>query len=102
MVHVAVDHVLALSAMLFAVGLAGVLLRRNLLFVLMSIEVMLNAAGLAFVTAGWKWAQADGQILFIIVVTLAAAEASVGLALILRLDRIQTTVDGDAVSHMRG
>ena len=93
--------VLLLAALLFSVGIIGVLLRRNLLFVLMSIELMLNAAGLAFVGAGHRWAQPDGQVLFILVVTLAAAEAAVGLALILRAAALYGTLDGDAIRTLR-
>ena len=74
------EHGLLLAAVLFVLGLGGLVLRRNVIFMLMAIEVMMNAAGLAFVTAGSRWQQADGQIMFILVLTLAAAEASVGLA----------------------
>jgi NADH-quinone oxidoreductase subunit K len=63
---------------------------------------MLNAAGLAFVAAGARWGQADGQIMFILVLTLAATEVAVGLALILQLYRRTHTLDADAVSRMRG
>ena len=72
------EHGLALSGVLFSLGLLGLMVRRNILFVLMSLEVMMNAAALAFVVAGSRWAQADGQIMFILVITLAAAEASIG------------------------
>ena len=77
------EHGLALAAILFALGLIGLLARRNIIFVLLSIEVMLNAAGLAFVVAGSRWGQADGQVMFIFILTMAAAEVSVGLALVL-------------------
>ena len=90
------------AGILFALGVVGVLVRRNLLFVLMSIEVMLNAAGLAFVVAGSHWAQADGQVMFIFILSVAAAEVSVGLALLLLLHRRFQTLDADAVSKMRG
>jgi NADH-quinone oxidoreductase subunit K len=73
-----------------------------LVFVLMSIEIMLNAAGLAFVAAGSRFGEADGQIMFILVLTLAAAEVSVGLALILRVFYRFKTLDTDALSRMRG
>ncbi len=96
------DHALLLAAALFVLGLAGVLVRRNLVFMLMGIEIMLNAVGLAFVAAGARWGQADGQIMFILVLTLAAAEVVVGLALILQLYRRTQTLDADAVSRMRG
>ena len=69
-----------LAAALFALGLIGVLVRRNVIFILMSIEVMLNAAGLAFVAAGARWDQPDGQVVFLFILAMAAAEVSVGLA----------------------
>jgi NADH-quinone oxidoreductase subunit K len=96
------DQGLLLAAILFALGLAGVLVRRNLLFMLMSLEVMLNAAGIAFVVAGARWAAPDGQIMFILVLTFAATEVSVGLALILLMHRRITTLDADAGDHLRG
>ena len=65
MTTVPIEHALMLAAALFCVGLAGVLIRRNVLFMLMSIEIMLNAAGLAFVVAGTRWQQADGQVMFL-------------------------------------
>lgn len=87
---------------MFALGLAGLLVRRNLIFMLMSIEVMLNAAGLAFVAAGSRWAQPDGQVMFIFVLATAAAEVSVGLALLLQLYHLYKSLDADAASQMRG
>ena len=99
---VPLEHGLILAGMLFAIGMAGVLVRRNILFVLMSLEVMMNASGLAFVMAGSRWEQADGQIMFILILTLAAAEASIGLAILLRLYRRFHTLDIDSASEMRG
>ena len=96
------EHGLALASVLFVLGLAGVLVRRNILFVLMSLEVMMNAAALAFVVAGARWGQPDGQIMFILIISLAAAEASVGLAILLQLYRRFGTLDIDAASEMRG
>lgn len=96
------EHGLLLAAVLFTLGLGGLVLRRNVIFMLMAIEVMMNAAGLAFVTAGSRWQQVDGQILFILVLTLAAAEASVGLALVIQLYKRFKTLDIDAASTMRG
>lgn len=77
-------------------------MRRNLLFVLMSIEIMLNAAGLAFVTAGARWAEADGQVMFIFILAMAASEVAIGLALVLQLYHQNESLDADAVSHMKG
>jgi NADH-quinone oxidoreductase subunit K len=102
MATVPLDQGLLLAAILFALGLAGVLVRRNLLFMLMSLEVMLNASGIAFIVAGARWAAPDGQIMFILVLTFAAAEVSVGLALILLMHRRITTLDADAGDHLRG
>jgi NADH-quinone oxidoreductase subunit K len=95
-------HGLVLAAVLFALGLIGILVRRNLIFILMSIEIMLNAAGLAFVVAGARWEQADGQVMLIFILAMAAAEVSVGLALLLLLHRRFQTLDADAVSKMQG
>lgn len=99
---VPLEHVLILAGILFALGLTCVMIRRNILFVLMGIEVMMNAAAMAFVLAGSRWGQADGQIMFIFVLTLAAAEASVGLAFVFQLYRRFRVVDIDAASEMRG
>lgn len=99
---VPVEHALALAAVLFILGLAGLLARRNVLFVLLSIEVMLNAAGLALVAAGARWQQADGQVMFLFILATAAAEVSVGLALVLRLYHRFKTLDTDSASRMRG
>jgi len=102
MTGIPMEHGLALASVLFVLGLAGVLVRRNILFVLMSLEVMMNAAALAFVVAGARWGQPDGQIMFILIISLAAAEASVGLAILLQLYRRFGTLDIDAASEMRG
>jgi NADH-quinone oxidoreductase subunit K len=98
---VPVEHALMLACLLFSLGVIGLLSRRNVVFMLLSIEVMLNAAGLAFVAAGARWAAADGQVMFIFILTMAAAEVAVGLALILRLYHHATTLDGDAARDLR-
>jgi NADH-quinone oxidoreductase subunit K len=95
-------HALFVAAVLFVLGLVGLLLRRNLIFILMSVEIMVNAAGLAFIAAGSRWAQPDGQVMFIFILTLAAAEVSVALALVLQLYYRFKTLDADAASVMRG
>jgi len=87
---------------LFALGLIGLLVRRNVIFMLMSIEIMLNAAGLAFVVAGARWGQADGQVMFIFILAMAAAEVAIGLALVLRMSDRFRTLDADAASLLRG
>jgi NADH-quinone oxidoreductase subunit K len=96
------EHGLLLAGILFALGLIGLLVRRDLIFILMSIEVMLNASGLAFVVAGSRWAQPDGQVMFIFILATAAAEVSVGLALLLQLYHQYKSLDADAASLMRG
>ena len=95
-------HALFVAAVLFALGLAGLLMRRNIVFMLIAIEIMLNAAGLAFITAAARWGQADGQVMFLFVLTLAAAEVSVGLAVIIRIRHRLTTLDADAANLMHG
>ena len=102
MAAVPMEHGLLLAAILFVLGLSGVLVRRNIIFILMCLEIMLNATGLAFVVASSRWAQADGQIMFILILTLAAAEVSIGLALILQIYHRFRTLDADAMSEMRG
>lgn len=87
---------------MFSLGLIGLLVRRNLIFMLMSLEVMLNAAGLAFVVAGSRWQQADGQIAFLFILTMAAAEVSVGLALILQLYHHFKSLDADLLNETKG
>ena len=93
---------LLLAGILFSLGLIGLLVRRDLIFVLMSLEVMLNAAGLAFVVAGSRWQQADGQIVFLFILAMAAAEVSLGLALVLQIYHEFKSLDADAVSEMSG
>ena len=102
MAPVPMEHGLILAAVLFVLGMAGVLMRRNIIFMLLSIEIMLNAAGLAFVVAGSRWGQPDGQIMFIFILTMAAAEVSVGLALAIRFYHMFKTLDTDAANRMRG
>jgi NADH-quinone oxidoreductase subunit K len=80
----------------------GLLVRRNVVFQLMSIEVMLNAAGLAFIVAGSRWSQPDGQVMFLFILAMAAAEVSVGLAIVLLLYRGFQSLDSDEASSMKG
>jgi NADH-quinone oxidoreductase subunit K len=102
MASVPMEHGLILAGILFALGAIGVLVRRDLLMMLLSIEIMLNAAGLAFIVAGSRWAQPDGQVMFILILAMAAAEVSVGLALVLLLYNRFKTLDTDQASEMRG
>jgi NADH-quinone oxidoreductase subunit K len=102
MSQVPMQHVLILAAILFLLGLVGLLTRRNLIFTLMSIEIMLNASGLAFIAAGARWAQPDGQVMFLFILAMAAAEVSIGLAFVLLFHKRQLALDVDAASEMRG
>jgi NADH-quinone oxidoreductase subunit K len=97
-----IGKALLLAVILFTLGLAGLLARRNVIFTLMSIEVMLNAAGLGFIAAGARWGQADGQVMFLFILAMAAAEVSVGLALVLRLYHLYKSLDVDASSLLKG
>jgi NADH-quinone oxidoreductase subunit K len=100
--HIPLEHVLILASLLFAVGLVGLMVRRNIIFILMSLEVMLNAAALAFVAGGAYWGQADGQVIFMLILTVAAAEIAVGLGLVLQVRRSFPTLDMDSANRLRG
>jgi NADH-quinone oxidoreductase subunit K len=93
---------LVLAIMLFGLGLIGLLSRRNILYMLLSLEIMLNAAALAFIAGGARWGQVDGEIMFLFILTLAAAEVSVALGIVLQLSHRFRTLDADAFSEMRG
>lgn len=99
---VASHHALILALILFVIGLTGVMVRRNVLFMLMSLEVMMNSAALAFVVAGNMWVKPDGQIMFILVLTLAAAEAAIGLAILLQFYHRFRTLDITKASVLKG
>ena len=93
--------ILAVSAVLFTIGVLGVLLRRGAITILMSVELMLNAANLAFVTFARQLGQSDGQIFAFFVMTLAAAEAAVGLAIVIALFRLRETTDVDEIHLLK-
>ena len=95
------NHYLILSAILFAIGTAGVFLRRNVITVLLSIEIMLNAANLTLVAFGRYLGTVDGQIIVFFVVTVAAAEAAVGLALVIAMVRQRESLDPDSFTTLR-
>lgn len=95
-------HALILAMVLFCLGLIGALMRRNILYMLLSIEIMLNASSLAFIAAGARWGQADGQIMYLLILTLAAAEVSVALGIVLQISSRFNTLDADAISEMKG
>jgi len=96
-----VEHAIYLSLVLFALGVLGVFLRRNVITVLMSIELMLNAVNLAFVAFSRLLGTLDGQILVFFVLTVAAAESAVGLAIILALHRNKDTLDVDVFNTLK-
>ncbi|MDG1945625.1 MAG: NADH-quinone oxidoreductase subunit NuoK [Halioglobus sp.] len=100
--QIPLEHVLLIASCLFSCGLAGLMLRRNLIFMLMSLEVMLNSAALAFVAAGARWGQPDGQIIFLFILSIAAAEVAVGLGLVLQIQRRFKTLDMDQANRLRG
>jgi NADH-quinone oxidoreductase subunit K len=100
--QVPLEHVLVLAALLFSCGLFGLMLRRNVIFMLMSLEVMLNSAALVFIAAGTRWQQADGQVIYLLVLSVAAAEVAVGLGLVLQIKRRFQTLDMDQARRLRG
>ena len=100
MVTISLDTQIIFAGILFLIGLIGLLVRRNIIFMLMSIEIMLNSAALVFVMAGSHWGQVDGQVMFIFILTVSAAEVSVGLALILQMYHHFRTLDADALKKL--
>ena len=96
-----VEHAVLLSVALFAIGVLGVFLRRNIITILMCIELMLNAANLAFVAYSRALGALDGQLLVFFVMTVAAAEAAVGLAIVIALHRTKDTLDVDAFDVLK-
>ncbi len=98
---VPLTHYLVVSALLFAIGTAGVFLRRNLITILLSIEIMLNAVNLSFVAYGRALGTVDGQIITFFVMTVAAAEAAVGLAIVIGLFRHRESLNPDAFTTLR-
>jgi len=99
---VPVTYYVALSAILFIIGALGVLVRRNALIIFMSIELMLNAANLAFVAFGSVSDKLDGQIFVFFIMTIAAAEVAVGLALIVAIFRTKKSIDVDQINMLKG
>ena len=101
MLEPSLNSYLALSAVLFAIGATGVFLRRNLITILLSIEIMLNAVNLTFVAFGRFAGDVDGQIITLFVMTVAAAEAAVGLALVIALFRHRESLNPDAFTSLK-
>ena len=98
---ITLNHYLVLSAILFTIGTAGVFLRRNIITVLLSIEIMLNAVNLTFIAAGRQFAAVDGQIIVFFVMAVAAAEAAVGLAIVIALFRHRESLNPDAFTSLK-
>ena len=96
-----ISYYMALSAILFAIGVTGVLVRRNVIVMFLSIELMLNAVNLALVALGRRIGSMDGQVIVFFVMTVAAAEAAVGLAIIISVFRNRATVNADELNLMR-
>jgi NADH-quinone oxidoreductase subunit K len=96
-----IGHYLVLSGLLFAIGAAGVFLRKNLITMLLSIEIMLNAVNLAFIAFGRQLGTNDGQIITFFVMTVAAAEAAVGLALVIALFRHRESLNPEAFATLK-
>jgi len=95
-------HILALSGILFVLGVICVVARRNLLMILIGVEVMLNAAGLVFVTGSLRWGMPEGQIFVLFLTTMAASEVSVGLAMIVYLHKRKRSVNLEDFNEMKG
>jgi NADH-quinone oxidoreductase subunit K len=98
---ISLNHYLILSGVLFSIGTAGVFVRRNVITILLSIEIMLNAVNLTFVAVGRYIGTVDGQIITFFVMTVAAAEAAVGLALVIALFRHRETLSPDAFTMLK-
>jgi NADH-quinone oxidoreductase subunit K len=98
---ITLNHYLVLSALLFAIGSAGIFLRRNVITLLLSVEIMLNAANLTFVAVGRFNGSVEGQVITFFVMTVAAAEAAVGLALVIALFRHRETLTPDAFTSLK-
>ena len=101
MLTVPVELQILFAGILFLLGLTGLLVRRNMIFMLMSIEVMFNSAGLVFIIAGTHWKQPDGQVMFIFILAVTAVEVAIGLALLLQVYHHFKTLDADSVNKLK-
>ena len=101
MVTIPVGIQLLFAGLLFLTGLIGLLVRRNIIFMLMSVEIMFNSAGMVFVIAGSHWGQVDGQVMFIFILAVTATEVSVGLALILQMYHHFRSLDVDGLNKLK-
>jgi NADH-quinone oxidoreductase subunit K len=93
---------LTVAAILFSIGVLGILTRRNLIVIFLSIEILLNSAALALITFARVWASADGHVLFFLVVALAAAESAVGLSLVIAIFRHKHAIEAQKISELKG
>ena len=98
---ITVTHYLVASALLFSIGLAGIMTRRNILMILLCIEIMFNAANLAFVAFASAWGDLGGQIVVLFIITVAAAEVTVGLAIAILLARQLKTLNANEISLLK-
>jgi NADH-quinone oxidoreductase subunit K len=96
-----INYFMVLSGVLFALGVVGMLVRRNIIVMFMSIELMLNAVNLAFIALGRRIGSIDGQVIVFFVITVAAAEAAVGLGIIISMFRNRATVNADELNLLR-
>jgi NADH-quinone oxidoreductase subunit K len=100
MVTVPLEIQLLFAGILFLLGLIGLLVRRNMIYMLMSIEIMFNSAGLVFIIAGTRWKQPDGQVMFIFILAVTAVEVAIGLALLLQVYHHYKTLDADSINKL--
>jgi NADH-quinone oxidoreductase subunit K len=101
MLTVPIEIQILFAGILFLIGLVGLLVRRNMIFMLMSIEIMFNSAGLVFIIAGNHWRQPDGQVMFIFILAVTAVEVAIALALILQVYHHYKTLDSDAINKLK-
>lgn len=99
---ITISYSLILTVIIFVLGLIGVIFNRNIFFILLGIEIMINASALAFIIVGNYWHQVDGQIMYILIISFAAAESSICLAMLLRLYRYYKTLNIDIINEMHG
>lgn len=99
---VPISHILAFSGAMFFLGFACVLAQRNLIMILIGVEIMLNAVGVTLVGASALWQQVDGQIFVIFLMAMTSAEVSISLAMVVYLSRRKKTIEADAFSEMKG
>lgn len=100
--NISSEMVMLLAGILLVLGVVGVIIRKNIIFMLLSVEIMMNAAGLAFIAAGSRWEQADGQVMFIFILAVAATEVAIGLAMILQIYHQHKSLDIDKLKEMNG